>query len=50
MGVELDKMVGTAVGGLGTTLEGVHRHLWRGRDGKMGTTGLLSLRAQWWLE
>lgn len=44
MGAKLDKVVGTVGRGLGTNVEGVLRQLWRGRDGKMGTPELLSLR------
>lgn len=44
VGAGLDKAVGTAGRGLRTNLEGVLRHLRRGRGGKRGTPELLSLR------
>lgn len=50
MVAEPDEVMGTVGGDLGTNFEGVLRHLWRDRDGRLGTPELLSLRGLWQLE
>lgn len=47
---EPDEVMGTVGGDPGTNLEGVLRHLWRDRDGRLATPELPSLRGLWQLE